>query len=113
MNGITWAQAETILLRHQHELGVEMPTLMQVEPIGQGEANLNLLLQIAGGRKLNLRIGIRGNDSAAVLRRECWMLFSMYFDQIYHRTQLANDPHGHQAFTVNQLERCLLARFAG
>jgi aminoglycoside phosphotransferase (APT) family kinase protein len=50
-------------------------------------------------------------DHALRQRRDVWMVFKMCFDQMYHRTQLANDPTGKQAYTVQQIEAYLTHRF--
>lgn len=51
-------------------------------------------------------------DPTLITRRDVWMVYTMFFDQIYHRTQIASDTSGRQAHTVQQIERYLRARFA-
>lgn len=50
-------------------------------------------------------------DATLAERREVWMLFTMFFDQLYHRTQIAGDTTGRQAYTVERIEGYLLGRF--
>jgi hypothetical protein len=39
------------------------------------------------------------------------MVSTMFFDQLYHRTQIPSDSTGKQAYTVQQIETYLNARF--
>ena len=50
-------------------------------------------------------------DDTLHLRRDLWMVSTMFFDQLYHRTQIATDTTGRQAYTVQQIESHLSARF--
>lgn len=49
-------------------------------------------------------------DPTLRTRREAWMIFTMFFDQIYHRTRLNDDQTGRHMFTVEQLEHYLTER---
>ncbi len=53
-----------------------------------------------------------GDIAALVERVDAWMVFTMYFDMIYHRTQIPGDASGRQRFTVESIERYLAQRFA-
>jgi len=44
-------------------------------------------------------------------RRDLWMVSTMFFDQLYHRTQIPSDTTGKQAYTVQQIEAYLNNRF--
>ena len=44
-------------------------------------------------------------------RRDLWMVSTMFFDQMYHRTQIASDTTGRQTYTVQQIETFLTQRF--
>jgi aminoglycoside phosphotransferase (APT) family kinase protein len=44
-------------------------------------------------------------------RRDVWMVYTMCFDQMYHRTQIPTDSTGRQAHTVQQIETYLVDRF--
>ena len=50
-------------------------------------------------------------DGTLYLRRDLWMVSTMFFDQLYHRTQIAADTTGKQTYTVQQIETYLSARF--
>ncbi|MCB0190434.1 MAG: aminoglycoside phosphotransferase family protein [Anaerolineae bacterium] len=50
-------------------------------------------------------------DDTLRQRRDVWMVYTMCFDQIYHRTQIATDTTGRQLYTVQQIERYLTERF--
>jgi aminoglycoside phosphotransferase (APT) family kinase protein len=50
-------------------------------------------------------------DPTLRARREVWMVFTMFFDQLYHRTRLGDDRSGQHRLTVQQLERYLTERF--
>jgi aminoglycoside phosphotransferase (APT) family kinase protein len=50
-------------------------------------------------------------DESLDQRRDSWMLYTMFFDQIYHRTRIPHDPTGKQRFVVNQIEGYLAKRF--
>lgn len=50
-------------------------------------------------------------DDTLSQRRDVWMVYTMFFDQIYHRTQIPTDPTGKQAYTVQQIETYLTDRF--
>ncbi|MCB9079089.1 MAG: phosphotransferase [Anaerolineaceae bacterium] len=50
-------------------------------------------------------------DDALRQRRDVWMVYTMYFDQIYHRTQIPTDSTGKQLYTVQQIETYLSQRF--
>jgi aminoglycoside phosphotransferase (APT) family kinase protein len=44
-------------------------------------------------------------------RRDLWMVSTMFFDQLYHRTQISSDTTERQAYTVQQIEIYLTQRF--
>jgi hypothetical protein len=50
-------------------------------------------------------------DDSLPRRRDLWMVYTMCFDQMYHRTQIASDPTGKQANTVQLIETYLVDRF--
>lgn len=50
-------------------------------------------------------------DEDLCQRRAVWIVYTMYFDQLYHRTQIAHDATGKQAYTVQQIETYLAQRF--
>ncbi|MCB0209457.1 MAG: aminoglycoside phosphotransferase family protein [Anaerolineae bacterium] len=50
-------------------------------------------------------------DDTLRRRRDVWMVYTMYFDHIYHRTQIAADTTGRQLYTVQQIEGYLVERF--
>lgn len=50
-------------------------------------------------------------DDTLRQRRDVWMIYTMYFDQIYHRTQIPTDSTGKQLYTVQQIETYLTQRF--
>jgi aminoglycoside phosphotransferase (APT) family kinase protein len=50
-------------------------------------------------------------DDTLPQRREVWMIYTMFFDQLYHRTQIPNDVTGRQLYTVQQIESYLTQRF--
>lgn len=51
------------------------------------------------------------SDDTLRQRRDVWMVYTMYFDQIYHRTQIPTDTTGKQLYTVQQIESYLAKRF--
>ncbi len=51
------------------------------------------------------------SDESLDLRRDAWMLYTMFFDQIYHRTRIPHDTTGRQLFVVEQIEAYLAKRF--
>lgn len=50
-------------------------------------------------------------DDTLRQRRDLWMVYTMFFDQMYHRTQIPDDPTGRQSYTVQQIETYLTDRF--
>jgi aminoglycoside phosphotransferase (APT) family kinase protein len=50
-------------------------------------------------------------DETLRQRRDLWMVYTMCFDQMYHRTQIPTDSSGKQAYTVQQIEGYLTSRF--
>ncbi len=50
-------------------------------------------------------------DDTLRQRRDVWMVYTMFFDQMYHRTQIPSDMTGKQADTVRQIETYLRQRF--
>ncbi len=50
-------------------------------------------------------------DDTLRQRRDLWMVYTMFFDQMYHRTQISTDSTGKQAYTVRQIETYLTDRF--
>ena len=80
-------------------LGWDVSTAWQIELSGERlEAYLNAYLAEL-------------DDPTLRQRRDCWMVYTMSLDQMYHRTQLDNDPEGRQAFTVERIEGYLTNRF--
>jgi len=65
---------EKIITKHQQALNLSEVGLIEVAEIGRGEANLNTLITINGTRRLNLRLGLRGVESAQKLQHEFTML---------------------------------------
>jgi hypothetical protein len=59
---------------------------------------------------LNAYLALQPDDTLH-LRRDLWMVVTMFFDQMYHRTQIPSDTTGKQASTVQQLETYLARRF--
>jgi aminoglycoside phosphotransferase (APT) family kinase protein len=51
-------------------------------------------------------------DPTLRLRRDLWMVYTMFFDHLYHRTQISTDSTGKQAYTVRQIEAYLTDRFS-
>jgi len=50
-------------------------------------------------------------DETLCERRDLWMVSTMFFDQLYHRTQISSDTTERQAYTVQQIEIYLTQRF--
>ncbi len=60
-----------IVKRHRGSLDVQQHIDdVEVELIGQGEANLNLLVTVNRSQSFNLRIGLRDTESETTLQRE-------------------------------------------
>jgi aminoglycoside phosphotransferase (APT) family kinase protein len=80
-------------------LGWDVPTAWQMELTGErldGFLAAYLALQ---------------PDATLRERRDLWMVSTMFFDQLYHRTQIPSDTTGRQAYTVQQIETYLTQRF--
>jgi len=81
------------------QLGWEVATAWQIELTGERlDAFLTAYLALQP-------------DDTLHLRRDLWMITTMYFDQMYHRTQILNDATGKQIYTVQQIETYLIQRF--
>lgn len=50
-------------------------------------------------------------DDTLRQRRDLWMVYTMFFDQMYHRAQIPDDSTGRQSYTVQQIETYLTDRF--
>lgn len=50
-------------------------------------------------------------DVTLCQRRDVWMVYTMFFDQMYHRTQMTPDLTDKHSYTVQQIETYLTTRF--
>ena len=50
-------------------------------------------------------------DATLCQRRDVWMVYTMFFDQMYHRTQMTTDLTDKHSYTVRQIETYLTNRF--
>lgn len=70
-------------------------------------------MQLMGARLAEFLAGYLAlqPDDTLSARRDVWMVYTMFFDQMYHRTQIPADATGRQLQTVSQIESYLARRF--